>query len=345
MSGSGLTVDAATGAASPRILRVTGRRRRRRRPRRRHGSPAGGSVSRRTRCMFDDVNIGSTTSSRPRPRLVVESAETEFGWRILGYDLRPACRGTTPAGTLTFDNPPRPGSLVVVFVGVTASTDVIDSVDRHRRRLHRAPCPTQDRGVVGAGRHLHRRRPARPRRRVVGGHRHPSGRRVGLGRRLRGRRPRRRRPGRRGRLRGARHRRRRLGQRCRRRSPCRPAGDAAAVVLAYLHVAADAGVGVGGGDRRRRRMARGVPVVADRPDAAYFQTMSRAPGQPESTSTTVHWADVQTGTADAYSAVQLAVEMQPGDALSTDRRRVRCLARRGQRPVERHHRLGRRLQP
>jgi len=261
------------------------------------------------RVMLEDVNTGDDDIQSAQACLVVESAETEAGWRILGYDLAAALSAVTPAGTLAFDNTPRPGSLVAVLVGVTATTDVIDSVTVTGADFTRAVVQHKTGSSWGQGAVFTAVAPldlvADSWNVVVT---HPAVESISavvyevaapadtapvgatasgvLGTNTAGS------------VNGADS------------ITLSATGDATAVVLAYLHVAADpdpsSGATTVDGDEWHEEYQSSTGL------RAYFQTMSRAPGQPESTSTDVHWADVQTGTADTYSAVQLAVEIKPG---------------------------------
>ena len=89
--------------------------------------------------------------------------------------------------------------------------------------------------------------------------------------------------------------------------------DDTGVTLAYgfAHtVADDAGSGMSSEDGDAWHEDHNS--VSTQGDSCYQNVMSRAPGQAESTSPTVHWADVQTGSAGVDGAVLLAIEIKGG---------------------------------
>jgi hypothetical protein len=262
---------------------------------------------------FVDVNTGPSDIQSAQACLVLESAETEAGWRILDYELRASTTGVTPAGVLTFNQAPRPGAMVVVFVGITASADVLGSVsvtgaDFAAARTQPKTGSSWGQGVVytavapldldhGSWAILVNYPACQSVSAVVyevtdQDDEGPVGATASgvLGTNTAGS------------VNGADS------------ITLSGAGDAAAVVLAYLHVAADPSPSSGAttvdGDEWHEELQ-----YSGGGQRGYLQTMSRAPGQPESTSMNVAWADVQTGTAPAYSAVQLAVEIHPYDGL------------------------------
>lgn len=263
-----------------------------------------------------DVNTGPTNIQSAQACLVLESGETDGGWRLLGANIEARPSGPPPAGTFNFPNAPRPGALLVVMVGMTASSDLSDSIivgaggsgTAFSRNVnqHKSGASWGQGAVFTAVAPLDLN-PATWNLTVtypacdtvsavvyevtqqdddtpIGGH--ASG---VLGTNA---------PG----------------------SVNGPSSitlsqpaDAAAVVFAYIHVAAPpaAGSGVNGGSEGSWSTEYHSTV----PDRAYFQTMSRAPGGAESTSTTVEWHDTQTGTALATSGVELAIEIHPFDGL------------------------------
>jgi hypothetical protein len=266
-----------------------------------------------TTVQLADVNTGVDNIQSAQAALVVESAETESGWRILGHQAAATLTGVTAAGTFTFTQAPRPGALVVVFVGVTASTDVTGSVAVTGADFTTARAQPKSGSSWGQGAVYTAIAPldmteaswavlvTYPGCESVSAvvyevtdqdDEAPVGATASgvLG------------TGASGSVNGA------------STITLTAAGDPAAVVLAYLHVAATPAAGNGAatvdGDEWHEEYQS--PGTAAR---AYYQTMSRAPGQPESTSTAVHWDDVQTGTGPAFSGVQLAVEVHPYDGL------------------------------
>ena len=246
--------------------------------------PRLASSSSRPRCCRAGASSATTcaptSTARPRP---ARSASTTR-------------RGPAPSSSSWSASPP--------------PTDVIDAVSPSRApTFTRAHVQPQDGQLVGAGRHLHRHRPARLRRGVMGRARHLPRRRVHLRRRLRGHRP------------GRRARRRRSPRAC--SAPTRPArstarrtitlsaaGDADAVVLAYLHVAAAPSASSGAAHRRRRRVARGVPVV-DHASAATSRPCRAPPARPSRPRRRSTGPTSRPARPSTYSGVQLAIEVLP----------------------------------
>jgi hypothetical protein len=258
--------------------------------------------------ILSDVNTGPSNIQSAQAALVVESPEPEQTWRILDYALRADTSGATTAATFTLNNAPRPGALVVVFVGLTASTDVIDSVAVTGAAFTRSAVAHQTGSSWGQGGVYTA---------VASLDMDPSSWAITVG-----------------------------YPACESvsavayevtvQSDTAPVGgtaaattgahtagsvngsstislsatDAAATTLAYLHVAAAASNTSGAS---ASGWTEELEVSRDT-QAAYFQTMSRASG---STSTAVTWTDLQTGTAAATSAVQLAIQVVPYDGLPT----------------------------
>jgi hypothetical protein len=301
----GMGLEAGAGP-SPRILQVS----------------AGGPAARRASWVagwrqgatsnivgFDDVNFGDEDNQSTQCALVLEPADPSQGIRLLGYGLRAAASGTTAAGTFSLTNPPRPGALVVVFVGVTASTDVTGALAVTGADFTRGLDRPKSGSSWGQGAVFAAVAPIDLNESswnvvvtyptvesvsvvayevTVQDDTAPIGAVIAntLGTHTAGS------------VNGA-------------STISLPSADAAATVLAFLHVSAEAFAGSGASPGSG--WDQGL-VYAPTSQRGYLQTMTRPSG---STSTAVSWADVQTGTAATFSGVQLAVELLPYDGLPT----------------------------
>lgn len=268
--------------------------------------------------MVEDVNTGVDNIQSAQACLVLESAEAALGHRVLDYDLHADPTGLTPGGTLLLTNQPRAGTFVVVFVGVTAIDDVIDAVavtgaDFTRNHVQHLAGESRGQGSIWtckvpldvdlSGWSITVTHPdllsvsavayevtAQDATTPVGGVASGVLGNIGTAGSVDG-------PS---------------------SITLSAPGDPNGVGLAFLHVSTldpspTSGAASVDGDEWAEDLEYSPAI-----QAGYIQTMSRAPGQPESTSTNVPWDDVATGDTLTLSGIQLAIEVRhAADAFSS----------------------------